>query len=67
MTAIGLLVMRRLNPPVGPKPLRCGEGPRIHVLLYRANETWMAGSSPAMTMRNSTTDPANQPSAITLP
>jgi hypothetical protein len=40
--------MPGLDPPAGPKPLRRGEGPGIHAFL--SAKTWMAGTSPAMTM-----------------
>jgi hypothetical protein len=40
--------MPGLDPPAGPKPLRRGEGPGIHVFLA-GTKTWMAGTSPAMT------------------
>jgi hypothetical protein len=44
-TAVGLTW---LAPPAGPKPLRRGEGPGIHVFGARGT-TWVAGTSPAMT------------------
>lgn len=40
--------MPGLDPPAGPKALRRGEGPGIHVFLA-AGGTWMARTSPAMT------------------
>ncbi|NEW99859.1 hypothetical protein DY467_24060 [Rhodopseudomonas sp. BR0G17] len=42
--------MRGLDPPARPKPLRRGEGPRIHrARSAPLRRRWIAGSSPAMT------------------
>src|SRR3954471_12356560 len=41
--------MLGLDPPAGPKPLRRGEGPRIHPSSQDPfHEGWMAASSPAV-------------------
>jgi hypothetical protein len=42
--------MAGLVPPAGPKPLRRGEGPAIHVF---AAKTWTPGTGPGMTKRKS--------------
>jgi len=42
-------VMAGLVPPAGPKPLRRGEGPAIHVFLNTERKTWMPGTRPGMT------------------
>jgi hypothetical protein len=45
--ASGKLVMPGLVPPAGPKPLRRGVGPGIHVLRnIAARMTWMEGTKP---------------------
>jgi len=45
--AINTFVMAGLDPPAGPKPLRRGEGPAIHVLLadIHHRKTWMSATS----------------------
>src|SRR3954468_10271563 len=44
--------MRGLDPPARPKPLRRGEGPRIHASSQESFRSgWIAGSSRAMTDR----------------
>src|SRR4051812_3707880 len=44
------VVIRGLDPPARPKPLRRGGGPRIHQSSKDScEERWIAGSSPAMT------------------
>ena len=48
-TGAPLLVMAGLVPPVGPEPLRRGEGPAIHVFLSAEAKTWMPGTRPGMT------------------
>jgi hypothetical protein len=41
--------MAGLVPPAGPKPLRRGEGPAIHVLESPGKKNWMPGTTPGMT------------------
>jgi hypothetical protein len=46
------LVMVGLVPPAGPKSLRRGEGPAIHVFATSERKTWMPGTRPGMTKEN---------------
>jgi hypothetical protein len=41
---IATVVIRALDPPAGPKPVRRGEGPRIHLQKRLLRRRWMAGS-----------------------
>ena len=43
------VVMAGLVPPAGPKPLRRGEGPAIHVFATSERKTWMPGSADKFT------------------
>ena len=46
-TAISSSVMAGLDPPAGPKPLRRGEGPAIHVVLRSMKKDVDARDKPA--------------------